>query len=226
MSRIIFITGTDTGVGKTVITAALLRSLLDRGINAAAFKPVQTGCGQGDDDVQWVRAMAGVDEDRAIRQLYRLALPASPHLAAREEGVVFDVERMIATIQELSKKHDTLLVEGAGGLLVPLDDRQTILDLIIATSAEVLLVARNALGTLNHTGLSLRELLHNTISIARVVVNEVTEARSDEEKIIRTDNIERIRSMAHPAEVTAIPFQPRLDQEAIRELAAKLTLPA
>ncbi len=219
MSRIIFITGTDTGVGKTVVTAALLRSLLDRGIDAAAFKPVQTGCGQGDDDVQWIRTMAGVDENRAIRQLYRLTLPASPHLAAREEGVVIDAKRIIATIHDLSKKHETLLVEGAGGLLVPLDERHTILDLITASGAEVVLVSRNALGTINHTGLTLRELRRHDLRLSCVAMNETSAAESEEDQIIRADNLAVIGALAQPANVIPLPYEHDLTPQAIQTLA-------
>lgn len=156
MTRYVVITGTDTGVGKTIATAALAVALEHIGSTVAVVKPVQTGVGPGElGDADEVIRLTG---SYRVHELVRLREPLAPETAARLEGV------RLPTIAELADRirridADIVLVEGAGGLLVRLDlDGRTMIDLAHALDAEVVVVAREGLGTLNHTGLTVDRL--------------------------------------------------------------------
>ncbi|GBD50699.1 dethiobiotin synthase [Methylopila sp. Yamaguchi] len=143
----IVISGTDTGVGKTVFAAALTRAL-----GARYWKPVQAGLDEATDSAS-VAALAGLSPERVIPEAYRLQTPASPHVAAEIDGVTIDVESL-APPQVDSR----LVIEGAGGLLVPLTRSLLTIDLFARWGFPVVLVARTELGTINHTLLSLEAL--------------------------------------------------------------------
>lgn len=153
MSKTYFITGTGTGVGKTVASAILAEAL-----GADYWKPVQAGFDEGT-DAGTVRGFLENSRSRIHPETYCLRLPASPHIAAREEGLRIELKRILDAYADIrSTSGRTLLVEGAGGLLVPLNESETILDLIQAMGAEVILVSRNYLGSINHSLLAARVL--------------------------------------------------------------------
>ncbi len=157
-----FVTGTDTGVGKSVVSAWLLHRW-----EAAYWKPVQSGAGSGEEsDTAFVRRLSGLPEERFHPPVYTLALPRSPHEAARKEGVEIRLERLQRPVD-----HRPLVVEGAGGILVPLNDQQTMLDLMAQLGLPVILVARTTLGTINHTLLSLACLRSRGLTVAGVILN-------------------------------------------------------
>jgi dethiobiotin synthetase len=158
----IFVTGTDTGVGKTLVSATLML-----GLGACYWKPIQSGSLEGT-DTDWIRDRTGLPEDRFYPEAYCLEAPLSPHTAAARQGVRIDLEAIGPP-----RRSDTgrLIIEGAGGLLVPLNERQTMADLIIRLGAPVLLVARSGLGTINHTLLSLEKLGRMGVDIWGVVMN-------------------------------------------------------
>lgn len=143
MSALI-VTGTDTGIGKTVFAAGLTMAL-----GAMYWKPVQSGLADAT-DTDTVRDLSGAE---VLPEAYRLNLPASPHLSAEDMGVEIDLSRLT-----LPQVDGPLVVEGAGGLMVPLNRQSFYLDLIAHWQAPVVLVARTALGTINHTALSLMAL--------------------------------------------------------------------
>ncbi|MBA4791143.1 MAG: ATP-dependent dethiobiotin synthetase BioD [Rhizobiales bacterium] len=145
MSRLI-VTGTDTGIGKTVFSAALASAL-----GAFYWKPVQSGLEEATDS-ETVSRVGGVPAARILPEAYRLKLPASPHLAAEAEGVEIDPDRLVLP------PHDPLVVEGAGGLMVPLTRRLLTIDLFARWGLPVVLCARTQLGTINHTLLSIEAL--------------------------------------------------------------------
>jgi dethiobiotin synthetase len=141
------VTGTDTGVGKTVFSAALAGA-----IDGVYWKPVQAGL-DGPSDSELVRRLSGLPNERVLAEAYRLRLPASPHIAAAHEQIEIKAEA-------LSPPHTArpLVIEGAGGLLVPLSRRLLQIDLFTAWGVPIILCARTALGTINHTLLSLEAL--------------------------------------------------------------------
>jgi dethiobiotin synthetase len=179
-----FITGTDTGIGKTVLSALLLAELRRRAIHAAPMKPVQTGCGgqrpeaRGQasgvrvPDLDYSLSMAGMtasDDDYKNMAPYRFEPACSPHLAAELAGTEIEIARIVSAAQTLTSEYNHLIVEGAGGILVPLNRQELMLDLMVALKLPVLLAARPGLGTINHTLLSIRTLQTAGLHIAGVV---------------------------------------------------------
>ena len=156
----IFVTGTDTDVGKTVIAAGLTAALRRRGVGAVYFKPMQSGCPEeaGElvpTDARFARELAGLDEPLRLLTPIALRLPLAPGVAAAREGVAVDLERIAAAIWELSRRYEFFVVEGAGGLYVPLIGNDfLVLDLVRWLKLPLLVVARAGLGTINHTALT------------------------------------------------------------------------
>jgi len=169
MSALI-VTGTDTGIGKTVVSAGLCAAL-----NATYWKPVQSGLEEAT-DTETVATLAKV---RTLPEAYRLQMPASPHLSAEAEGVTIDLARLA-----LPQVRGPLVVEGAGGIMVPLTRQATFLDMFVRWQAPVVLVARTQLGTINHTALSLMALRGAGVPVVGVVF--VGDAEPAVEKTIRT----------------------------------------
>lgn len=156
-----FITGTDTGVGKTVVSALLCAAL-----DAIYWKPIQTGTREGTDR-QAVMQMARLSRDRTIPENYRFAAPVSPHLASRRAGVRIELRRIQLPRVEA---HNGLIIEGAGGVLVPINGTQMMIDLMSHLKLPVLLVSRTSLGTINHTLLSLALLQSARLDIGGVIM--------------------------------------------------------
>lgn len=157
MSRPIVVTGTDTGIGKTVFSAALSGAL-----KARYWKPVQSGL-EEETDSQLVARLGGLPAGRVLPELYRLNTPASPHYAARLDGVEIDIDRLVAPEGE-----GPLVIEGAGGLMVPLNETVTYIDVFARWKNPVVLCARTMLGTINHTLLSLEALRARGIPVLGV----------------------------------------------------------
>ncbi|HZD60235.1 MAG TPA: dethiobiotin synthase [Anaerolineae bacterium] len=172
-----FITGTDTGIGKTVITAGLLGVLRRRGIDAMALKPVQTGSaykngGILSEDARFYKAAANISYDDNELVAYYLEHPLAPAVAAELEGETIELDRILAHIERMAKKHEFILIEGAGGLLVPLIGSQvTIMDLAILLGLPLLIVARAELGTINHTALTVSCARAGGLEVAGIVIN-------------------------------------------------------
>lgn len=157
----IFVTGTDTGIGKTVVSAILTKAL-----EATYWKPIQAGL-EEETDTEFVKRTTGFPDSQIHPERYRLNIPMSPHAAAEIDDVSIHLDDF-----ELPK-YETghLIVEGAGGLFVPFNDKEMIIDLISYLELPVVLVARSTLGTLNHTFLSLEALRQRNIPILGVVLN-------------------------------------------------------
>lgn len=158
----LFITGTNTDIGKTVVSAILMA-----GLEGYYWKPVQTGIIESS-DTQWVKETTMLPESHFFPETYCLQQPLSPHAAAALEGVAIELADF-----KLPRPPEerTLIVEGAGGILVPLNDRHYMLDLMKMLNIPVLLVADSALGTINHTLLSLDKMRQYDLEIWGVVMN-------------------------------------------------------
>jgi dethiobiotin synthetase len=168
----IIVTGTDTGIGKTVFAAGLTR-LLD----GIYFKPVQAGL-EGETDTAAVQRLSTLPASRILLEIWRLNTPASPHLAAERDGAMIDPVRLA-----LPSLQRPLIVEGAGGLMVPLTREVLYIDVFASWGAPVVLCARTALGTLNHTLLSLEALRQRGIPILGVAL--IGDAHADNERTLR-----------------------------------------
>ncbi|MBI9019859.1 MAG: dethiobiotin synthase [Verrucomicrobia bacterium] len=206
-----FITGTDTGIGKTALSALLLAELRRRRINAAPMKPAQTGCeGDGVPDLDYSLSMAGMtvsDEDYALMSPYRFEPACSPHLAAELAGTEIELAKIVGAARELAAEYDSLIVEGAGGILVPINRNKTMLDLMKALGLPVLLAARPGLGTINHTLLSIRALRSAGLDIAGIVF---VASEADEPGFIEDDNGATIEQFGKVPILGTIPFCPHL----------------
>lgn len=167
MSRIIFITGTDTGVGKTVLTALLLLHLRSSGVKALAMKPF---CSGGLKDVRIIQAIQKNALSPAQVNPFYFPEPLAPLAAARKQGRILRIEEAILAIREAASHCDLLLVEGAGGVLVPVGDTFTVADVIASLDCEVVVVARNQLGTINHTNLTIEALQFRKVRRLKVVL--------------------------------------------------------
>ncbi|HXV40969.1 MAG TPA: dethiobiotin synthase [Steroidobacteraceae bacterium] len=155
MMRAYFVTGTDTGVGKTLVTAALLRRLRSAGVRVAGMKPVAAGAidgpeGRANEDALLLQAESSARHPYALVNpcLYEPAI--APHIAAAESGVAIDVDRIAAALRALASSADVVLVEGAGGFLVPMDDARSCAELPVLLGMDVILVVGLRLGCLNH----------------------------------------------------------------------------
>jgi dethiobiotin synthetase len=169
--RDLLVTGTDTGVGKTVVAAALILALRESGLRAVGFKPVESGIGDGEPaDSEVLRAASGVDEPLA-RPLLRLAEPLAPAVAAERAGKALDPAAVEERLRALRSRADAVIVEGAGGLLVPLAWGYTALDLAQRMGLAVVLVARAGLGTINHTLLTIDAMRSRDVAVHAVVLN-------------------------------------------------------
>ena len=167
MQRGLFVTGTDTGVGKTVVSAGLMIALRSSG-PMRYWKPIQTGIEQ-DDDTATVAWLAGCSSAELLTSGIRLRRPLSPHLAARLSGVAIDLPPLEDAFNDASKS-SRLIVEGAGGALVPLNDLQFMTDLMARLDLPAVIAARSTLGTINHTLLTIEALRHRSLTIAGVVL--------------------------------------------------------
>ena len=163
----IFVTGTDTGVGKTVASSLLIAALRRYG-RVGYWKPIQTGI-EEDDDTAEVRRLGACADDEIVDQGIRLPRPLSPHLSARLAGQEIDMESTVRFGRTLAKDR-FWVVEGAGGLLVPLNGNEVLADLIAAMEMPALIAARSGLGTINHTLLTISELRHRSIRVSGVVM--------------------------------------------------------
>ncbi|MGD9545516.1 MAG: dethiobiotin synthase [Methylocystis sp.] len=173
MNRRFVIVGTDTGVGKTIVSAAIVGAL-----NASYWKPVQAGL-DGETDSQTVARLSGAPAERILAEAWRLRRPASPHLAARDEGV-----EIAAAALTPPSCDAPLIIETAGGVMTPLSDRALTIDVLERWRLPVILVARTSLGTINHSLLTLEALRRRAIPIVGIVFSG--EADADAQHAIET----------------------------------------
>ncbi|MGL6197126.1 MAG: adenosylmethionine--8-amino-7-oxononanoate transaminase [Thermoguttaceae bacterium] len=208
--NICFIVGTDTGVGKTLITAGLYRTAIQGGFSAIAIKPVQTGASdhKSSDASVYDSALQGIDSCKPYRSdvLHCYKKPCSPHLAARVENQTIKTDELVEKIFELQNSYEMAFVEGAGGLLVPFNDTETTADLIEKLNASVLLVVDNKLGCINHALLTLAELKRRNITVHGIILNHTTPQKHDETlSLILRDNPETISTHGKPI-LASVPY--------------------
>ena len=195
----IFITGIGTEVGKTLVAAIVTEAL-----RADYWKPVQAGYADGTDS-EWVRKTIASPLSRVYPESYRLALPASPHIAARQEGVEIEIHRIVEDFKGISARSGSggqagvvqrpLVIEGAGGLLVPLNGNEFVTDLIRALDATVILVSRNYLGSINHSLLTAAACRAHGLRVAGWIFSD--QYGHYEADIVRWTGIPSLASIPH-----------------------------
>jgi dethiobiotin synthetase len=216
-----FVTGTDTGVGKTTVSAGILAALHRRGFTVAALKPAESGCEpRGGDlvpaDGTLLRVAAGLD-DLPIERIvpHRLASAVAPGVAARLEGIPFSWPRVVeARAALVARKPRLLLVEGAGGLLVPYADDLVGADLAARLELPLLIVARASLGTINHTLLTVFEARRRGLTVAGVILNRVVSELGPDEASNAAE-IERLGGIRVLGTVPHLPPSARCDPAAL-----------
>jgi len=192
MSRTLIVTGTDTGIGKTVFAAGLV-GLLD----ACYWKPVQAGS-DGETDSEVVRRLSGQPQQRILPERWRLTTPASPHLSAERDGCTIDPDALDPPVR-LTRP---LVIEGAGGLLVPLTRKALQIDVFARWGAPVVLCARTSLGTINHSLLSIEALRRRGVELLGLAF--IGEANVDSERTIcEMGDVRRLGRLPWLAPLTA-----------------------
>jgi dethiobiotin synthetase len=169
--RDLLVTGTDTGVGKTIIAAALLTALRARGVRAVGFKPAETGSDTSTETDAALLARASGERIALATPLLQLSEPLAPAVAADRAGMVLNPEDVESRIEQLRKAGYTLVVEGSGGVMVPLAWDYTVLDLAERCDLDAVVVARAGLGTLNHVALTVLMLQSRHIAVRGIVLN-------------------------------------------------------
>lgn len=202
--RDLLVTGTDTGVGKTVIAAALVTALRARGVRALGFKPAETGIGAGQEPDSELLARASGEQNVLARPLLQLAEPLAPALAAERAGVKLDPDEIESRIRQLRAAGYTIVVEGAGGVMVPLTWGYTVLDLAQACDLDAVVVARAGLGTLNHVAMTVMVLRSREIPIRGIVLN----GRSATPDLAESTNPAILSRMLHGIRVVEVPHVP------------------
>ena len=168
----IFVTGTDTGVGKTVVAAAIAWNLTQAGKRVALMKPVQTGTiVSGPTDIEFVQKVLGADYSLDVSCPYMFSDPVAPLVASMLVGERIDIKKIKDSYSRLSSDNDFVIVEGAGGLLVPILEDYFMSDLALDLDLPVLIVTRPNLGTLNHTFLTLESAKKRGLDVAGIVIS-------------------------------------------------------
>lgn len=193
MARGIFVTGTDTEVGKTVVAATIARTLAGEGLKVAVFKPAVTGLDEGvETDHALLRRASGSDQSDEQIAPYRYGPPASPHLAAAMAGEEIDPERLRRAAAAAADNADAIVCEGVGGLLVPLSPTYLVRDLAADLGHPLVVVAGPGLGTINHTLLTVEAARAAGLEVAAIVLNPWPE----EPTKIESNNRETIAAFA------------------------------
>ncbi|RAQ97729.1 dethiobiotin synthase [Thermogemmatispora tikiterensis] len=219
-----FITGTDTGVGKTIVTAALAAALVQRGLRVGVMKPAETDCPpeqgrEGAHDAQLLRWAARCTAPLELVVPYALPLPLAPALSAEEAGVTIELAEIVRCYRELLETHDVVLVEGAGGLLVPLTAQQTMLDLAVTLELPLLVVARNVLGVINHSCLTVAVASRRT-RVLGVVLNHPVPLDESDPAVRR--NADALRRWCPVPLYGPLPHLADLSEEALTAAGSRL----
>jgi dethiobiotin synthetase len=226
MGKGIFITGTDTGVGKTLIGGGLAALLRERDIDVGVMKPVESGCRREHGkllpaDALFLRRMAGSGDDLNLINPYALEHSLSPAQAAELENVDISLEVIREAYAALASRHDVVLVEGAGGLMAPLNSKYFMADLPRDLGGlPVLVVSRNSLGTINHTLLTVNQARTNGLNVIGVVLNQT----SSTGEMANGHNEAALRRWVPAPVLGTIPFLPGRDEENITRAIRNLNI--
>jgi adenosylmethionine-8-amino-7-oxononanoate aminotransferase len=219
MKNGIFITGTGTGVGKTIFSSLLLKLLRLEGIDAWPLKPVQTGVPDLDFSIETANLKISAAEYLQMAP-YSYKTPCSPHLAVELEGGEIELSRIKGCVEKLKDEHQFLIVEGAGGIFAPITADQSMIDVMLELEFEVIVVASSQLGTLNHTLLTLEALEARGISVVGLVLSDQSEDAGD--SVIATSNVEYLSKKCGVPILLRVPFLQDATPTSVSQLADSL----
>lgn len=199
----LFITGTDTSVGKTVVAAAIAWAMKRRGVDVGVMKPLQSG---GYEDADLLIKASGAEDDISLVVPYNFKDPVAPSLAARLESVSIEIEKIKDAYLALADRHDVVIVEGSGGIMVPIIEKGQesflVSDLILEMNLPSLIVARAALGTINHTLLTIDHARRKGIDVAGVIIS----GYPDKPGLAKRHNPEMIERLSGVPVLSLLPF--------------------
>ncbi len=217
MKRTFFITGTDTGVGKTIVTYALGLAFRKKGYDVGIMKPVQSY----GNDAAFLKQKLGVSDRLDEINPYFAKEPLSPHIAFQREKMKVSLPHLLEVHSRLARKHDVLLVEGAGGLMVPLSEECMMIDLIRSLNAEVIVVARLGLGTINHTLLTVQQARHHGLTVAGVIFNSTEKIKPG---IAEKTNPEAVRKFGKVKILGILPYLKTFNERSLEKTVKELDL--
>lgn len=213
MTKGYFITGTDTGVGKTIVAGGLAALYRNKGLDVGVMKPVATGCKRINstlvsDDAVFLKRAAEVDDEYELINPVSLEQPLAPTVAARLSNTKIDLETIRMHYDSLCQRHEYLIVEGIGGLLVPIDEYYFVVDLANEMELPVIVVCRPNLGTINHTLLTVSYAREHGLDVKGIIMNESSE-QGDE--VVKKTSVDEIKRLTGLPLLGMIPFDKRLD---------------
>ena len=216
MNHGIFVTGTDTGVGKTLVASALVWCLTQRGIDVGVMKPIETGVSpsaMARSDGARLRRAAGNHDPVAEVCPYVFRLPAAPLSAARAEGTTVRIATIIRAFHALRQKHTFMAVEGVGGVYAPLTSSLNVLDLLYQLKLPAIVVGQSGLGGINHALLTLHALRQRNIPILALVLNQRHPVLTKTARLQEQSTVTLLRRLSKVPVVGPIPYRPRVNQE-------------
>lgn len=211
----LFVTGTDTGVGKTIVAAGFVRLVRNRGLRGLGVKPIETGCAVRDgmlypEDGVFLQEASEGDITLDECAPFRFSLPAAPFRAAAMEGKHLKMADLVEHVLSVSEDADVTVVEGAGGLMVPIEEDSMMIDFMVRLGYPILLVARRAIGTVNHTLLSVDALEKRGVAPAGIVLSATSASTGPEEEFTPRD-------IARLAKGTPVAVLPCLSPEVAKD---------
>jgi dethiobiotin synthetase len=215
MPRGVFVTATDTGVGKTLVAAALVICLKQQGIDVGVMKPIETGVSRSAkarSDGARLRRAAGSCDPMAEVSPYVFRLPVAPVSAARAEGTTVRIATIIRAFHALRQKHTFMAVEGVGGVYAPLTSSLNVLDLLYQLRLPAIVVGQSGLGGINHALLTLHALRQRNIPILALVLNQRGPVRTKTARLQEQSTVTLLRQLSQVPLVGPIPYRPRVNQ--------------
>jgi len=217
MGKGVFVTGTDTEVGKTIVTASLVSLLIHDGFDVGVMKPVETGCSKKNGrlvprDATFLKVVSDSKDGLSLINPYRFSKPLAPSIAAEFDHKEIKIEKISFAYEKLSEKHDITFVEGAGGLLVPLAAKLTNLDLILKLALPIIVVVGSKLGAVNHALLTVNWARDNGIRVIGLVINQPNRSPSPRKNLAQKTNSALIRSFAEVPILGEVPYIPSISR--------------
>jgi len=222
-----FITGTDTGVGKTIISAALIKAIQTLGLKSCGMKPIETGCKQTENrkgtdslipsDGAFLREITGTDESIDLITPVRFENPLAPLPASEIEDKPIDLDKIKTAYRELSSRYDVIIVEGIGGLLVPIKREYFVIDLAKDFGFPIIVVSKPGLGTINHTMLTVNYAIKEGLDVAGIIINYT---RPPEKTLAEVTNPDIIRQISSVPLLGVFPFLKDFESATIEKAAA------
>jgi len=223
MKKGFFITGTDTGVGKTVIAGALIKAIHAQGLSVCGMKPVETGCSRTGNnlfpsDGMFLKKVAGMDENISQITPYCFETPVAPSLASEMEGRPVSIDGIIEKVHDLLQRYQAVVVEGVGGILVPIRKDYFVADLVKELGLPLIVVARPTLGTLNHTLLTVHYALKEGIRVSGIIINFT---RRSEGTVSENTNPLVLQQLSPVPVLGVFPYLDNVENETLEKAAMK-----